>query len=114
MDNSWYAVCHYSRSHIVTETPSDTMLGKKWKPRYFSSPNALASPTEEQRKSTVQVSLSESAVLIQTPAASGDSHLAERKGQISTGGESNPTKPNKKRKVKNSDQLSTKSVLQYL
>ena len=88
------------------------MLGKKWKPRYFSSPNALASPTVEQ---TIQIPLSESAVLTQTPAASGDSHSMEPKGQqIFTSEESNPAKPSKKRKPKNSEQLSTKSVLQYL
>ncbi|SRR6266511_1736536 len=86
------------------------MLGKKWKPRYFSPSNALASPTKERAKLSIQIPLSESAVTAGSPA-SGDSPSMEGiEQQISTSEEVNLAKANKKKKkAKNSQQLSTKS-----
>ena len=93
------------------------MLWRKWKPRYFSLSNTPASPTEERMELSIQIPLSESAVLMQSSASAGGSDSMEGiEQQISTSEEGNTAKPNKKRKAKKSRQLSTKSVFrtQYL
>jgi len=84
------------------------MLWRKWKPRYFNPSNTLASPTEERMELSIQTPLTESALL----SGGGSDPMEGIEQQISTGGEGNTAKSNKKRKAKKSQQLSTKSVLQ--